>query len=48
MAKSKDAKRLPSGKIKYRGETFPGFNKPKRNTSGSQHKQVVLAKKAMR
>jgi hypothetical protein len=45
MAKAKDAKRLPSGKIKYRGETYAGFNKPKRNTSGSQHKQVVLAKK---
>lgn len=45
MAKAKDVKRLPSGKIEYRGETFPGFNKPKRNTSGSKHKQVVLAKK---
>ena len=45
MAKAKDAKRLPSGKIEYRGETYPGFNKPKRNTSGSRHKEVVLAKK---
>lgn len=45
MAKAKDVKRLPSGKIEYRGETYPGFNKPKRNTSGSKHKQVVLAKK---
>ena len=45
MSKAKDAKRLPSGKIQYRGETYPGFNKPKRNTSSSKHKQVVLAKK---
>jgi hypothetical protein len=45
MATTKDVKRLPSGKIEYRGETYPGFNKPKRNTSSSQHKQVVLAKK---
>jgi TFIIF-interacting CTD phosphatase-like protein len=45
MPKAKDVKRLPSGRIEYRGETFEGFNKPKRNTSGSQHKEVVLAKK---
>lgn len=45
MAKSSDAKRLPSGGIEYRGEKYPGFNKPKRNTSGSKHKEVVLAKK---
>lgn len=45
MATTKDVKRLPSGKIEYRGEQFEGFNKPKRNTSGSQHKEVVLAKK---
>jgi hypothetical protein len=45
MVKAKDVKRLPSGKIEYRGEQFEGFNKPKRNTSGSKHKQVVLAKK---
>jgi hypothetical protein len=45
MATSKDVKRLPSGGIEYRGEKFPGFNKPKRNTSGSKHKEVVLAKK---
>lgn len=45
MAKAKDVKRLPSGKIQYRGETYPGFNKPKRNTSSSKHKKVVLAKK---
>ena len=45
MAKASDVKRLPSGGIEYRGEKYPGFNKPKRNTSGSKHKEVVLAKK---
>ena len=45
METTKDVKRLPSGGIEYRGERFTGFNKPKRNTSGSQHKEVVLAKK---
>ena len=30
MATTKDAKRLPSGRISYRGETFPGYNKQKR------------------
>lgn len=45
MAKAKDVKRLSDGKIQYRGETYSGFNKPKRNTSGSKHKKVVLAKK---
>lgn len=45
MAKASNVKRLPSGRIEYRGETFAGFNKPKNNTSGSKHKKVVLAKK---
>ena len=45
MASTKNVKRLPSGRIEYRGETFAGYNKPKRNTSSSKHKQVVLAKK---
>ena len=44
MATTKDVERLPSGRIKYRGETFPGFNKPKR-TSGGSKKFAVLAKK---
>jgi len=44
MATTKDAKRLPSGRIKYRGETFAGFNKPKR-TPGKTKKSAVLAKK---
>ena len=37
--------RLPSGAIKYRDETFPGYNKPKAAPKGSKHKKRVLAKK---
>ena len=37
-------KRTPSGRIEYRGETFSGFNKPKRSVKGGK-KSVVLAKK---
>ena len=44
MATTKDVKRTPSGKITYRGMTFPGFNKPKR-TPGGPKKSAVLAKK---
>jgi len=44
MATTKDVERLPSGRIKYRGETFAGYNKPKR-TSGGAKKFAVLAKK---
>jgi len=44
MATTKDVKRTPSGKITYRGTTFPGFNKPKR-TPGGPKKSAVLAKK---
>jgi hypothetical protein len=44
MATTKNVTRTPSGKIKYRGETFPGFNKPKR-TPGKPKKSAVLAKK---
>lgn len=43
MAKPK-FKRLPSGKISYRGETFSGFNKPKKAPAGSKKKFFVLAK----
>jgi len=43
MATTKDVKRLPSGRISYRGETFAGFNKPKR-TPGKNKKSAVLAK----
>jgi hypothetical protein len=35
-------------KVKYRGFTFPGFNKPIKNTTGSRHKMIVLAKKGKR
>ena len=41
---AKGYKRLPSGKISYRGETFPGFNKPKKAPAGSKKKFFVLAK----
>jgi len=44
LPKAKDVDRTPSGRIKYRGETFSGFNKPKR-TSGGNKKFAVLAKK---
>lgn len=44
MASTKDVKRTPSGKLTYRGETFPGYNKPKR-TPGAKKKSAVLAKK---
>lgn len=44
MATTKNAKRTPSGRVEYRGETFPGYNKPKR-TPGKNKKFAVLAKK---
>ena len=44
MASTKDVKRLPSGRLSYRGETFSGYNKPKR-TPGKAKKSAVLAKK---
>jgi hypothetical protein len=44
MATTKDVQRLPSGRLKYRGETFAGYNKPKR-TPGKSKKSAVLAKK---
>ncbi len=44
MPSAKDVKRTPSGKLTYRGETFPGFNKPKRTPKGPK-KSAVLAKK---
>lgn len=40
----KGVERTESGKIKYRGELFPGFNKPKRAPKGDKHKYRVLAK----
>ena len=44
MATTKDVKRTPSGRITYRGETFAGYNKPKR-TPKVPKKSAVLAKK---
>ena len=44
MATTKDVKRLPSGRLSYRGETFAGYNKPKK-TPGKSKKSAVLAKK---
>jgi len=45
MPAIKGVKRLPSGGIMYRGERFPGFNKPKAAPPGDIHKKRVLAKK---
>ena len=44
MASTKSVKRTPSGRVEYRGETFSGYNKPKR-TPGKSKKFAVLAKK---
>ena len=44
MASTKNVKRTPSGKLQYRGETFSGYNKPKRTPNGPK-KSAVLAKK---
>lgn len=45
---SKDYERTDSGKIKYRDEIFPGFNKPKSYKKGTHgngdYKKRVLAK----
>jgi hypothetical protein len=44
MATTKDVKRTEGGRLTYRGETFSGYNKPKR-TPGANKKFAVLAKK---
>ena len=44
MATTKNVKRTPSGRITYRGETFAGYNNPKRTPNGPK-KSAVLAKK---
>ena len=31
--------------VEYRGETFPGYNKPKRYSGSGRYKKRVLAKK---
>ena len=43
MATTKDVKK-ENGKLKYRGETFSGYNQPKKSSSDSS-KFTVLAKK---
>ena len=44
MATTKNVKRLPSGRLSYRGETFAVYNKPKK-TPGKSKQCAVLAKK---
>lgn len=44
MATTKDVKRTPSGRLTYRGESFSGYDRPKR-TPGRSKKFLVLAKK---
>jgi hypothetical protein len=44
MATTKDTERTTDGVV-YRGERFPGFNKPKRAPASSDKKMRVLAKK---
>ena len=44
MATTKNVERTEGGRLKYRGETFSGYNKPKR-TPGKNKKFAVLAKK---
>ena len=44
VATTKDVKRTDGGRLTYRGETFSGYNKPKR-TPGANKKFAVLAKK---
>ena len=44
MADTSDVTRTKSGRLVYRGESFPGYNKQKR-TPGKNKKFAVLAKK---
>jgi len=44
MATTKNVTRSKSGRLTYRGESFSGYNKPKR-TPNSPKKSAVLAKK---
>ena len=44
MADTSDVTRTKSGRLTYRGESFPGYNKQVR-TSGGNKKFKVLAKK---
>ncbi len=40
---NESVERTPSGKVKYRGELFPGLNKPKRYKGAGVFKYRVLA-----
>ena len=44
MATTKDVENLSNCRKKYRGEIYPGYNKPKK-TPGAAKKSAVLAKK---
>ena len=44
MAATSDVKRTKTGRLIYRGESFPGYNKQKR-TPGAKKKFAVLARK---
>tara|TARA_R100000544_G_scaffold20970_1_gene10262 strand:- start:635 stop:919 length:285 start_codon:yes stop_codon:yes gene_type:complete len=44
MATTQNVTRTPSGRVVYRGESFAGYNKPKR-TPNKNKKSAVLAKK---
>ena len=44
MATPKQVQKTPSGRLKYRGVTFSGYNKPKR-TPNERKKSAVLARK---
>jgi hypothetical protein len=44
MATTKDVSKTKGGRLLYRGETFSGYNEPKR-TPGERKKFAVLAKK---
>ena len=44
MADTSDVMRTKTGRLIYRGESFPGYNKQKR-TPGAKKKFAVLAKK---
>ena len=41
----KPYERISGGRVRYRGEIFPGLNEPKRAPSGSKYKGRVLAHK---
>ena len=47
MADTSDVKRTKSGRLTYRGESFPGYNQQKR-TPGAKKKFAVLARRAIK